>query len=130
MSEGKKRAKRPYRSTRRANGAMLRYLREGAELTQEELQELSGISHTQISRIETGESIRPRKGTLTRLANALNVNVERLVIREAPPDVPDLPMQNEENQHKLRSKEEEWDALEQTQREEEERDGAEGGAGL
>ncbi len=87
MSDEQKRPKKPYKSTRRANGPMLKYLREEANLSQTELHEISGVSHTQISRIETGESISPRKGTLEALSKALNVELEQLVIRERPPGV-------------------------------------------
>jgi transcriptional regulator with XRE-family HTH domain len=66
---------------------MLQYLREKADLSQEELGELAGVSHTQISRIETGVSVSPRRGTIRQLAEALRVDQEVLVIRDAPDEV-------------------------------------------
>src|SRR4051812_9045225 len=84
MSEEQKRPKRPYKSSRRANGPMLRYLRERAGYSQMELQDVSGVSHTQISRIETGESPGPRTGTMRRLAEALEVDINELYIFDSP----------------------------------------------
>ena len=109
MSDERKRPKRPYRSTRRANGPMLRYWREEADLSQIELGKRAGISHTQISRIETGESESPRTSTLKALASALDKDLEDLVIREqpAPYGVPEKPGPTPGQQEAFRRIEEE-----------------------
>lgn len=57
-------------------GDQLRQLREGGGLTQEELAERSGVSKETISLIERGQVRRPRKDTVTRLADALGITGE------------------------------------------------------
>jgi len=57
----------------------LRAVRERLFVTQEELSGRTGISRTTISRIESGLQ-RPRISTVRKLANALGVPPEELVI--------------------------------------------------
>ncbi|HEV2779742.1 MAG TPA: helix-turn-helix domain-containing protein [Actinophytocola sp.] len=54
-------------------GALLRQLRRRAGMTQEQLAERSGIAVRTIRRLETGEPTDPRIGTVTRLADALDL---------------------------------------------------------
>ena len=112
------RGKRNYR----ADGEMLRYYRDAAHLTLEELEAAAGVSYTTISRIETGRIVSPRWGTLKPLANALGVDVDSLVIRETPvrsrPDVPEEPAQTQENERKIADvKRDKQNRDEQTRRE-------------
>ncbi len=57
--------------TRYQLGFALRNVRKQRNLTQVELAELTGLSRSQISRIETG-SANPNIATVTRLLHALN----------------------------------------------------------
>lgn len=127
MSE--KKPRRPFRSTRRANGWALRRYREDADLTLHGLAELSGISYTQISRIETGHTPNPRSSTLKALAAALGVDSRDLVTQEPSP-VPDEPGLTDENREKLDAKRREWDAQDEAKRKEGDPNGAGGGTEL
>lgn len=102
------RGKRNYR----ADGEALRYYRDVAHLTLEELEKAAGVSYTTISRIETGKIVSPRWPTLRQLANALGVKVESIVIHDAPaslrpggatprPDVPEEPGATAENEARM-----------------------------
>ncbi len=53
-------------------GNKVRAIREGRDMTQEELSRRSGVSQNSISRIETGAR-KPRKSTLEKLARALDI---------------------------------------------------------
>jgi transcriptional regulator with XRE-family HTH domain len=103
---------------RRVDGSSLRYFRDMAHLTLHELDDLSGVSYTTISRIENGVITKPRWSTLKQLAGALGVDVEQLVVRREPPSgqpserLPDEPGLTEENISKI----------EQVRREKKERD--------
>jgi transcriptional regulator with XRE-family HTH domain len=101
VDEKPKRQRRPYRSSRRANGPALRYYRERRGWTLHELQDVSGVSYTQISRLETGESRSPRKDTVRALADALGVDMNDLVIYDKPYGVPDDPGLTEENRERI-----------------------------
>jgi excisionase family DNA binding protein len=63
-------------------GRRLRALREAAGLTQIQLAAASGLTHEQISRLETGRYA-PYADTVRTLAQALGVDPERFVGREA-----------------------------------------------
>lgn len=56
-----------------AFGGLLRRLRHAAGLTLEELSTVSGVSVRAISNMERGESLRPQRGTVTALADALQL---------------------------------------------------------
>lgn len=58
-------------------GARVRQVREGRALTQQEVADRAGMGTAMISRIEHGHR-KPRAKTLRRLAEALDVAVERL----------------------------------------------------
>lgn len=64
-----------------AFGAYLKSLRESNALTLSELAALSGISGSQISRIENGARGIPKPATLRKLAAALKVPYEELMER-------------------------------------------------
>lgn len=57
----------------------LKDIRQKKNLTQEELAEKSGVGRVTISRMETGELKETTAGTLTKLARALNVSVDKLI---------------------------------------------------
>ncbi|QGZ47235.1 helix-turn-helix domain-containing protein [Streptomyces sp. QHH-9511] len=57
-------------------GTLLRKLREGAALTQEQVAERSGVSVRTIRRLESGSSSNHRMGTLNLLADALDLGEE------------------------------------------------------
>ena len=57
----------------------LKKLRIDMNLTQEELSERSGVGRVTISRLETGELKETTAGTLSKLARALNVSIDKLV---------------------------------------------------
>jgi transcriptional regulator with XRE-family HTH domain len=59
-------------------GEVIRYYRGEAEMTQEELAHRAGISPSSLVGIETGETRRPRAGTLTKLAWALELDPREL----------------------------------------------------
>lgn len=56
----------------------LRSLRRAAGMSQEQLAGSSGLHPTEISRLERATR-EPRLGTMVRLANGLNIGVEKLV---------------------------------------------------
>jgi len=56
----------------------LRSRRERRELTQEDLERLSGVTQNTISRLERDKRARPTAATHLRLANALDVDPNRL----------------------------------------------------
>jgi len=58
----------------------LQAIRKAANLTQDELAEKSGIGRVTISRIESGEQKETTSGTLVKLAQALDVSVDDLII--------------------------------------------------
>jgi transcriptional regulator with XRE-family HTH domain len=59
---------------------VLRELRKARDMTGRHLAETAELSHTQISRIESGRTATPSVGTLRRLADALNFNDRPLLI--------------------------------------------------
>ena len=80
-----------------ANGERIRYLRDVEWLTQEELSELTGIDNQTISRIETGETLHPRKATLKRLASGLGVDWKDLITGGPDPPFESAPLENDTN---------------------------------
>jgi transcriptional regulator with XRE-family HTH domain len=58
------------------SGKVLRRLRERKRKTQEQLVEASGVSVAHIRRLETGKSTNPRRDTVVRLADALDLRPE------------------------------------------------------
>ncbi|ASR35545.1 XRE family transcriptional regulator [Prauserella marina] len=58
-------------------GGLLRELRRQAGMTQEQLAEKSGVAVRTIRRLETGSPTDPRMGTVTSLADALDVSHEQ-----------------------------------------------------
>jgi transcriptional regulator with XRE-family HTH domain len=61
------------------SGVRLREVREAAGLSQRELARQAGLSHEAVSRLERGDTMIPRWGTMRRLAKALGMAPERLV---------------------------------------------------
>lgn len=61
-------------------GRVLREMRTTREMTGRYLADMAELSHTQISRIESGRTSTPSVGTLRRLAAALNFNDRPLLI--------------------------------------------------
>ena len=68
-------------STEKTFAELLVYYRSMADLSQEELASLSGVSKIQIARYETGKGSAPRLRTILKLAKALNVTPEDLGYR-------------------------------------------------
>lgn len=64
----------------------LREARRKAQLTQDQLAELSGVDQSTISDLETGRNTDPRLSTLTRLAEALGITPSDLRITDLQPD--------------------------------------------
>lgn len=60
-------------------GAYIKELRNKAGLSQRKLEELSGISNAEISRIETGDRIKPSPLSIKALAPHLGVSYEELM---------------------------------------------------
>lgn len=98
-------------NTYRGNGRALKSYRQRARLTLKGLEEKSGVSYTQISRIENETSKSPRWDTLERLADALGRHVDDLVVYE---DVEYW--LTEENIEKLDAKKHDWEKREQRKR--------------
>lgn len=61
---------------------MIRELREKRGWTQTELARRAGIKQGVLSDIETGTTKDPRVGTLSAIANALEVPIEELIRKE------------------------------------------------
>jgi transcriptional regulator with XRE-family HTH domain len=59
-------------------GELIRYHRGVAAMTQEALAHRAGISPSSLIGIETGETLRPRAGTLTKIARALELDPREL----------------------------------------------------
>ncbi len=60
-------------------GRNVRRLRDGGLWTREELAEKAGVSRQTIAHLELGTSGRPRRGTIEKLADALDVPIETLL---------------------------------------------------
>lgn len=83
-SNGRQKFERDYH----ANTKALRRARAKAKLTLKGLQKKSGIDYTTISRIENGHNRSPHWPTLEQIADALDVEVDEIVIYDAPDDLP------------------------------------------
>ena len=92
------------RATYQANGRALRYYRTREHLTLHGLAEKAGVSFTQISRIETGVTAKPRWSTLMQLAETLGVDVDNLVIHDDPSE-----FLAPENMRRIEQVRKEWD---------------------
>ncbi len=57
----------------------LRSVRRGKDLTQQQLEKLSGVHYTTISRIESGEAKQVYAETVRELAKALDVSMDYLM---------------------------------------------------
>lgn len=57
----------------------LRRIREQKALSLRQLEQLSGVDYSTISKIETGESRSPKLETIVRLAQALGVDLSELI---------------------------------------------------
>ncbi|MBJ7596326.1 MAG: helix-turn-helix transcriptional regulator [Candidatus Dormibacteraeota bacterium] len=68
----------PEAAATRAIGIRIRRLRLGRFLTQEQLAQAAGLGRATIRRLEGGQ-VRPRLGTITALAAALDTSPEELV---------------------------------------------------
>lgn len=60
-------------------GVVLRAYRVEHNLSQQELGEMCGLTHSAISRMESGDRTRFQIDTLGRLAKAMNITVDELV---------------------------------------------------
>lgn len=64
-------------------GYRLKEMREAKNLTQEELEKLSGVSRQTISAIENNAGYQAKVGTLMELAKALETTVDNLFFEKA-----------------------------------------------
>ena len=64
-------------------GYRLKEIREGKNMTQEKLEELSGVSRQTISAIENNPEYQAKSGTLLALANALETTVDKIFFAQA-----------------------------------------------
>ena len=64
-------------------GYKLKEIREGKGLTQEQLEELSGVSRQTISAIENNDEYQAKVGTLMALAKALETTVDNIFFAKA-----------------------------------------------
>lgn len=64
-------------------GYRLKEIREEKGITQERLEELSGVSRQTISAIENNDKYQAKTGTLIALANALGTTVDNLFFAQA-----------------------------------------------
>ncbi len=64
-------------------GYMLKEIREGKGMTQEELERKSGVSRQTISAIENNDEYQAKAGTLLALANALETTVDKIFFVKA-----------------------------------------------
>lgn len=64
-------------------GYRLKEIREEKGLTQEKLEELSGVSRQTISAIENNPEYQPKSGTLLALANAMETTVDSIFFASA-----------------------------------------------
>jgi transcriptional regulator with XRE-family HTH domain len=60
-------------------GQRLRQIRRAKDLTQQDLEQKSGVHYTTISRIETGDSTHVYAETVRELAKALDVSIDYLM---------------------------------------------------
>ena len=60
-------------------GITLREYRQEHDLSQQELGELCGLTHSAISRIESGSRTELRMGTLLKLSQGIGITIDELV---------------------------------------------------
>ena len=70
-------------------GDQLRTIREAKQLTQEDIEERSGLSRAYVSRVENAETI-PSTEAIEKWARALEVPVHRILCGGADPPLPNL----------------------------------------
>ncbi len=70
-----------------ANGPVLRKLREDAWLDRKELAKMAGVAEHTIMRIELGDTLHPFRTTLRKIAKALDVHPDELIIKRDEPEV-------------------------------------------
>ncbi len=75
-------------------GFRLKKFRTMLDLTQQQLAEKSGVSRKQISDFEMDVQTNPRKQTIFKLANALNIDSEKLISTNPMDDVLELSISN------------------------------------
>lgn len=63
-------------------GARLKHYRAKELLSQQELSEKSGVSRKQISDFEMNVQVNPRETTVHKLASALNISIDDLLVHE------------------------------------------------
>jgi len=68
-------------------GRVIAALRKAKGIRQSDLAEMSGLKQPNISRIESGLVKRPRRSTLARIAEALSLEVEKLLDESAWPEL-------------------------------------------
>lgn len=73
------------------NWRRLKQLREARELTQGQLAMKSGVGQSHISRLEAGKRPNAKIGTVGKLAAALGVSVDYLLVQPMSPKPEDLP---------------------------------------
>lgn len=89
-----------------ANAPVIRRLRSKSKLTLKGLERVSGINFTTLSRIEGGKNKSPHWDTLDKIADALKVEVDVIVIY---PDLPlDSPYDTDENIKKIEEQRDEF----------------------
>jgi len=64
-------------------GYRVKEIREQKNMTQEELEKLSGVSRQTISAIENNDEYQAKVGTLLALAKALGTSVDNLFFQQA-----------------------------------------------
>ena len=84
MSDNPQKFQRDYH----ANSRALRRLRTRAKLSLKALGDMADVNYTTISRIEHGHNRSSHWPTLQRLADALGVHVDKIVIYDDDPDLP------------------------------------------
>jgi len=63
-------------------GKRIKELRKANNMTIKDLSEKSGVGQSTISEIETGKAKNPKSETLAKIANALNVTVDTLLVEK------------------------------------------------
>jgi len=78
-------------ATGRAIGQVIRSYRGRRDMTQEQLASRAGLAPTSIVRLESGEIERPRISTLTKVADALEVDPQKLTsfVIQNPAGIPE-----------------------------------------
>ncbi|PTT52953.1 helix-turn-helix domain-containing protein, partial [Aeromonas sp. HMWF015] len=64
-------------------GHNIRRMRDAANMSQQKLAEMAGISKSQLSRLESGEQDNPSIKTLIPIAAALGASIEEIVYGES-----------------------------------------------